>query len=184
MWLLIHVSRNTHMASALLCSDVVWCASILTHIVKDIINENINGSIFPVIWLMDPLIISGFPLQMMRNFVIKCVVTNCCANSGVAADSIRQCDVNLNKQEVWGSVTHWLLCYWINTLLTVTTLNHYSDVKSPASRLLLNRLFRRRSKKTLKLRVTGLCERNSPAIGEFPAQMAVTRKLFHLMTSS
>ena len=37
---------------------------------------------------------------------------------------------------------------------------------------LLNRLFRRRSKKTLKLRVTGLCAGNSPGTGEFPAQMA------------
>ena len=37
---------------------------------------------------------------------------------------------------------------------------------------LLNLLFRRRSKKTSKLRVTGLCARNSPGTGEFPAQMA------------
>ena len=37
---------------------------------------------------------------------------------------------------------------------------------------LLNRLFRRRSKKTSKLRVTGLCVGNSPQTGEFPAQMA------------
>ena len=36
----------------------------------------------------------------------------------------------------------------------------------------LNRLFRRRSKKTSKLRVTGLCAGNSPEAGEFPAQMA------------
>ena len=35
---------------------------------------------------------------------------------------------------------------------------------------LLNRLFRRRSKKTSKLRVTGLCTGNSPMTGEFPAQ--------------
>ena len=35
---------------------------------------------------------------------------------------------------------------------------------------LLNRLFRRRSKKTSKLHVTGLCEGNSPVTGEFPAQ--------------
>ena len=40
---------------------------------------------------------------------------------------------------------------------------------------LLNRLFRRRSKKTSKLCVTGLCARNSPVAGE---------KCFHLMTSS
>ena len=37
---------------------------------------------------------------------------------------------------------------------------------------LLNRLSRRTSKKTSKLRVTGLCEGNSPVTGEFPAQMA------------
>ena len=35
---------------------------------------------------------------------------------------------------------------------------------------LFSRLFRRRSKKTSKLRVTGLCEGNSPVTGEFPAQ--------------
>ena len=37
---------------------------------------------------------------------------------------------------------------------------------------LLNSLFRGRSKKTSKLRVTGLCSGNSPATGEFPAQKA------------
>ena len=37
---------------------------------------------------------------------------------------------------------------------------------------LLDRLFRRRSQKTSKLRVTGLCVGNSPETGEFPAQMA------------
>ena len=37
---------------------------------------------------------------------------------------------------------------------------------------LLNRLFRRRSKNTSKLGVTGLCAGNSPGTGEFPAQMA------------
>ena len=37
---------------------------------------------------------------------------------------------------------------------------------------LLSRLFRHRSKKTSKLRVTGLCGGNSPVTGEFPTQMA------------
>ena len=37
---------------------------------------------------------------------------------------------------------------------------------------LLKRLFRRRWKKTPALRVTGLCEGNSPVTGEFPAQRA------------
>ena len=37
---------------------------------------------------------------------------------------------------------------------------------------LLNRLFRRSSKKTSKLRVTGHCAGNSPVTGEFPVQRA------------
>ena len=37
---------------------------------------------------------------------------------------------------------------------------------------LLSRLFRRRSKKTSNLHVTGLCVGNSPVTGEFPAQRA------------
>ena len=41
---------------------------------------------------------------------------------------------------------------------------------------LLKRLFRRRSKKTSKLRVTGLCAENSPVDGELPAQMVSNAK--------
>ena len=41
---------------------------------------------------------------------------------------------------------------------------------------LLNRLSRCRSKKTSKLRVTDLCEGNSPMTGEFPAQRASDAK--------
>ena len=37
---------------------------------------------------------------------------------------------------------------------------------------LLKRLFRRQSKKTSKLHVTGLCEENSPVTDEFRAQRA------------
>ena len=37
---------------------------------------------------------------------------------------------------------------------------------------LLNRLFRRRSRKSSMLRVTGLCLENSPVTGVFPTQMA------------
>ena len=43
---------------------------------------------------------------------------------------------------------------------------------------LLNRLFWRRSKKTSKLRVTGLCAGNSPVTGKFSTQMASIRKMF------
>ena len=41
---------------------------------------------------------------------------------------------------------------------------------------LLNCWFRRRSKKTSKLRITGLCAGNSPVTGEFPAQRASNAK--------
>ena len=43
---------------------------------------------------------------------------------------------------------------------------------------LLIRLFGRRSKKTSKLRVTGLCAGNSPVTGEFPAQRASNAEMF------
>ena len=43
---------------------------------------------------------------------------------------------------------------------------------------LLNRLFWRKSKKTSKLGVTGLCVVNSPGTGEFPTQMASSADMF------
>ena len=43
---------------------------------------------------------------------------------------------------------------------------------------LLNRLFRRRSKKISKLRVTGLCAGNSPGPENSPHKGPVTRKMF------
>ena len=43
---------------------------------------------------------------------------------------------------------------------------------------LLNRLFRHRSKKTSKLRVTGLCAGNSPGPVNSPHKGPVTRKMF------
>ena len=50
---------------------------------------------------------------------------------------------------------------------------------------LLNCLFRRRSKKTSKLHVTGLCEGNPPVTAEFPSQRASkVENVFHLITSS
>ena len=53
--------------------------------------------------------------------------------------------------------------------VTMTTMA--SQIHQPHD-CLLNPLFRLKSKKTSKLRVTGLCQGNSPGTGEFPAQMA------------
>ena len=41
-----------------------------------------------------------------------------------------------------------------------------------------NRMSRRRSKKTSKLRGTGLCEGNSPVTGELSTQTAITAEMF------
>ena len=60
-----------------------------------------------------------------------------------------------------------------------TKVTHYSDVimdtmrlKSPASRLFAQPFIPVQKKKTSKLRITGLCEGNSPVTVEFPAQWA------------
>ena len=64
---------------------------------------------------------------------------------------------------------HWpMLCYalWWRHNGRDSVPNHQPHDCLP------NRLFRRRSKNTSKLRVTGLCVRNSPGTVEFPSQMA------------
>ena len=48
------------------------------------------------------------------------------------------------------------------------------------SHCLLNCWFRCRSKKTSKLRVTGLCEGNSPVTGEFPAEKASNTEIISI----
>ena len=77
---------------------------------------------------------------------------------------------------------HYLLTppYDIISSLWDNTWLHYSDVIMGAMTSQITSLTivystvysMRRSKKTSKLRVTGLCARNSPVTGEFPAQMA------------
>ena len=60
------------------------------------------------------------------------------------------------------------------TLLSLLWRHNGRDVVSnhQTRNCLLNRLFRRRSKKASKHPVTGLCAGNSPVTDEFPAQMA------------
>ena len=72
--------------------------------------------------------------------------------------------------------------YWIRAQMSVVSLaaatlrwrhnGHDSVSNHQHHDCLLNRLFRRRSKKTSKLRVTGRCVGNSPVTGEFPTQRA------------
>ena len=55
---------------------------------------------------------------------------------------------------------------------------HYGVSNHQPHSCLLNRLFRRRSKKTSKFRVTGLCVGNSPGQVNSPHKGPVTRKMF------
>ena len=80
-------------------------------------------------------------------------------------------------------INHYINQWWPSSLYVshwAKSSHHYNDVIMSAvapqitTRLhcLLNCRFRRRSKKTSKLRITGLCAGNSPVTGEFPAQKA------------
>ena len=74
----------------------------------------------------------------------------------------------------WGTIFRHSGNPWMNHLVLLQWRHNEHDVVSNHQRhdCLLNHLFRRRSKKTSKLRVTGLCDGNSPVTGEFPAQRA------------
>ena len=87
----------------------------------------------------------------------------------------------------------WFMAYIARQPCINCDSTHYNDVIMSAVASQITSLtivhssvwFGRRSKKTSKLRVTGLCVENSPVTGEFPAQMASNRrKCFHLTTSS
>ena len=62
-----------------------------------------------------------------------------------------------------------LSTYLMNTLWLITVTSWWAHRPHDC---FLNHLLRRRSKKTSKLRVTGLCGGNSPVSGEFRAQRA------------
>ena len=73
--------------------------------------------------------------------------------------------------------TQETLIFWENGLFNGSALQWRHNERDGVSThqphdCLLNRLFRCRSYKTSKLRVTGLCEGNSPLTGEFPTQRA------------
>ena len=68
----------------------------------------------------------------------------------------------------------WKLCHTLHWRHN----DHDGDSNHQPHGCLLNRLFRRRSKKTSQLRVTGLCVGNSPGPVNSPHKRPVTRKMF------
>ena len=85
-----------------------------------------------------------------------------------------QSSLKLGKElKVWKVISIYLSCMHPLTLSLQWRLNKRRDVSNHQPHdCLLNRLFRRRLRKTWKLRVTGLCAGNSTVIDEFPAQRA------------
>ena len=85
--------------------------------------------------------------------------------------------MSLNDIEAFWISSHvYVTVCWLCVTVFIISLRWHHNGRDSVSNhqphhCLLNRLFRRRSKKTSKLRVTGLCVGNSLVIGEFPAQM-------------
>ena len=89
-----------------------------------------------------------------------------------------------NLQLYWSHLTRNILIstqetliFWENGLFNGSALQWRHNKRDGVSThqphdCLLNHLFRCKSKKTPKLRVTGLCDGNLPLTGEFPAQRA------------
>ena len=114
---------------------------------------------------------------------------NICSNLKV--DDIKKSKSNVPSSHIrrkirqWnGTISHW---YWYNALsishghfssLHWRHNDHYGVSNHQPHGCLLKRLFRRRSKKTSKLRVTGLCVGNSPGPLNSPHEGPVTRKMF------
>ena len=76
-----------------------------------------------------------------------------------------QAIISPTDESVFVTSLPWVTLQWRHN-------GHDSISNHQPHNCLLNRLFRRRSKKTSKLRVTALCAGNSPGTSEFPAQMA------------
>ena len=81
---------------------------------------------------------------------------------------------NTTKREPYAYFMGCTVYTVYRTQMTLQWRHKEHDGVSSHQRLdcLLNRLYRRRSKKPSKLRVTGLCEGNSPVTGEFSVQRA------------
>ena len=92
----------------------------------------------------------------------------CCSLSYWAWNSYH---VIYSTPEGYADGSSFAVCFVVRPLLFVLWFDagHYC---------LLNRLFRRRSKKTSKLCVTGLCVGNSPGPVNSPHKWPVTRKMF------
>ena len=101
--------------------------------------------------------------------IISCKI--CCPDDAIRTNR------SLCQETSW-----YTQCNWHTHLPLQWRYNEHDGVSNhQPHECLLNRAFERRSKKTSKLRVTGLCAGNSSVIGEFPAQMASNADFFSIL---
>ena len=116
--------------------------------------------------LMTPSCWMDYMLHVKYLCDAKCILWNIRYMYAFSAISKHWYDTRIWTLFSWKTMTHLVLTLrWRHNGLDSVTNHQPHDC-------LLNRSFGHRSKKTSKLRVTGLCVGNSPVTGEFPAQMA------------
>ena len=118
---------------------------------------------------------------MINRFYIKCMFitqTEIAKYLSLAGQEVFILATKFRQNDISVSVTAALCCFLYdiegdNTRPLQWRHNGRDSVSNHQPHdCLLNGLFRRRSKKTSKLCITGLCTGNSPVTGVFPAQMA------------
>ena len=114
---------------------------------------------------MEPSVLTHGPLEKLLEYLRIFSY----AFSSVYFFHVLLITISLKIYQHWSRSTlalkRWELLQW-----------HHNDLGGVSNHrrpnCLFNRLFKRRSKKTSKLRVTGLCEGNPPVTGGFPSQRA------------
>ena len=126
----------------------------------------------------NPPIIRGLPSQTVTNADLRFYVLELLNKESSCLwfrTPWRSCDVSVMSKSDNAYIRYRAGSSRLHvTDCTLQWRHNWRDGVSNHRRLdsLLNRLFRRRSKKTSNLRDTGLCEGNSPVTIEFPAQRA------------
>ena len=130
---------------------------------------------FPVIFESMPI---WWPLLRLLSWCPVFISSHCNAcGDWASVDLVYRCPIFKWVADIWLQGTRTLVPVMATPCSNGTTLqwrhNERDGIPDHQSHdCLLNRLFRHRSKKISKLRVTGLCAGNSPVTDEFPAQKA------------
>ena len=124
---------------------------------------NIGSNCFFYLWWLSPRKPPVLLKNQLKSTVLKSEIH--LSSIGVDVRGSPDIEVQASYNSQWESVYQNQSLQWRHNGLDSVS-NHQPHDS------LLNRLFRSRSKKTSKLRATGLCSGNSPETGEFPAQRA------------